>query len=224
MSRRRTAHEPKAMRSQRRRPRSPPVARNIERATIAVTAGGFTRCAMVTFEVTYVVPTITLPFVGGFGDGMRVRSAPRRDRRSVSQRPRGRGRLCVIAEQDRGSVLALVPAGLLVLVLLAAIAVDTSVAYLGRRELAAAADAAANDAVTYRARRGALSRDRPVRARSRCAPRKRYDERLVVRQSDVVDRAAVEVTTDADAGTVTVTLRSSVDLVFSPRCRARPRR
>ena len=51
--------------------------------------------------------------------------------------------------RERGSVLALVPAGLLVLVLLAAIAVDSSVAYLGRRELAAAADAAANDAVTY---------------------------------------------------------------------------
>ena len=39
---------------------------------------------------------------------------------------------------------------------------------------------------------------------------------LIARQSDVVDRAVLEVQTDADAGSVTVTLRSSVELVFSP--------
>ena len=48
--------------------------RSIDRTAVAITAGGFTRCAMVTFEVTYVVPTLTLPFVGGFGDGVRVRA------------------------------------------------------------------------------------------------------------------------------------------------------
>ena len=45
--------------------------------------------------------------------------------------------------------LALVPAALLVLLVLAAIAVDSASEYLARRELAAAADAAANDAATF---------------------------------------------------------------------------
>jgi hypothetical protein len=48
---------------------------------------------------------------------------------------------------DGGSVLALVPAGFLVLVLLAALAVDSAVAYLGQRQLHDAFAAAANDAV-----------------------------------------------------------------------------
>lgn len=117
--------------------------------------------------------------------------------------------------RERGSVLALVPAGLLVLMLLAAIAVDSSVAYLGRRELAAAADAAANDAVTYgldesRFREtGAFALD-PVRAEE--AVRRA----LLARHSDVVDRAVLDVQTDAETGSVTVTLRSTTALVFAP--------
>jgi hypothetical protein len=50
--------------------------------------------------------------------------------------------------RDRGSVLLLFPAGVLVVVVLAAIAVDTSIAFLGERELAAAVAAAANDGAT----------------------------------------------------------------------------
>jgi Flp pilus assembly protein TadG len=46
----------------------------------------------------------------------------------------------------RGSALMLVPAGVLVLVALAAMAVDTGVVYLGQRQLADAVSAAANDA------------------------------------------------------------------------------
>jgi hypothetical protein len=46
----------------------------------------------------------------------------------------------------RGSVLILVPAGVLVVILLSAIAVDMGVVYLGQRQLADAAAAAANDA------------------------------------------------------------------------------
>lgn len=57
---------------------------------------------------------------------------------------------------SRGSVLALVPAGLLVLMLLAAIAVDSAVAYLGRQQLRDALSAAANDAVTAALDRGAF--------------------------------------------------------------------
>ena len=47
---------------------------------------------------------------------------------------------------ERGSVLALVPAAVLVLVVLGALTVDAAVAFLGQRELADAAAAAANDA------------------------------------------------------------------------------
>ena len=49
---------------------------------------------------------------------------------------------------DRGSALALVPAGFLVLVLLASLAVDSALAYLGQQQLHDALAAAANDAVT----------------------------------------------------------------------------
>ena len=49
---------------------------------------------------------------------------------------------------ERGSALALVPAGFLVLVLLASLAVDSAVAYLGQQQLHDALAAAANDAVT----------------------------------------------------------------------------
>ena len=49
---------------------------------------------------------------------------------------------------DRGSVLLLFPAGVLVVLLLGAIAVDASIAFLGQREIANAVAAAANDAAT----------------------------------------------------------------------------
>lgn len=48
---------------------------------------------------------------------------------------------------DRGSVLMLMPAAVLVVLVLGAIAVDLSVVHLGEREVGAAASAAANDAV-----------------------------------------------------------------------------
>jgi Putative Flp pilus-assembly TadE/G-like len=50
---------------------------------------------------------------------------------------------------DRGSVLMLMPAAMLVMIVLAAITLDLGLVYLRRTEVAAAADAAANDAVTY---------------------------------------------------------------------------
>jgi hypothetical protein len=50
---------------------------------------------------------------------------------------------------DRGSALMLMPAAVLIVLVLAAITVDTAVVHLARRDLLHAADAAANDAVTY---------------------------------------------------------------------------
>ncbi|HWG73530.1 MAG TPA: hypothetical protein VG184_05705 [Acidimicrobiales bacterium] len=51
-------------------------------------------------------------------------------------------------DAERGSALVLVPAGFLVLVMLAAMAVDSAVAFLGQRQLADALAAAANDAAS----------------------------------------------------------------------------
>ena len=50
---------------------------------------------------------------------------------------------------ERGSALFLFPVGLIIVMLLGAIVVDFANAHLARRELADAASAAANDAVTY---------------------------------------------------------------------------
>jgi len=60
----------------------------------------------------------------------------------------GRRRPTPRTGRERGSVLALVPAGFLVLVILAALAVDGAVTYLGQEQLHDALSAAANDAVT----------------------------------------------------------------------------
>ncbi|HVF14697.1 MAG TPA: hypothetical protein VM942_08865 [Acidimicrobiales bacterium] len=51
-----------------------------------------------------------------------------------------------MADQQRGSVLLLFPAAVLIVMVLAAITVDTSIAFLAQRELANATAAAANDA------------------------------------------------------------------------------
>ncbi len=53
---------------------------------------------------------------------------------------------------DRGSVLFLFPAAFLIVLVLGAIAIDSGAAFLRQRELAAAADAAANDAITLAVR------------------------------------------------------------------------
>jgi Flp pilus assembly protein TadG len=53
-----------------------------------------------------------------------------------------------IRRAERGSVLFLFPAAFLIVLVLGAIAIDSGAAFLRQRELAAAADAAANDAIT----------------------------------------------------------------------------
>ncbi len=85
---------------------------------------------------------------------------------------RGEGRA---GTSELGSALALVPAGFLVLVLLASLAVDSAVAYLGQQQLHDALSAAANDAVTAGLdnssfyRQGSLVLDPSAVARTVCA-------------------------------------------------------
>jgi Flp pilus assembly protein TadG len=54
----------------------------------------------------------------------------------------------VPSPDERGSALLLFPAAVLIMVALAAMTVDSSIAFLAQRELAGAAAAAANDAAT----------------------------------------------------------------------------
>ncbi len=46
--------------------------RSRSRAKVEVAAGEFRRCQLVTVEISYVVPTLSLPFVGGWGEGFHV--------------------------------------------------------------------------------------------------------------------------------------------------------
>ena len=62
------------------------------------------------------------------------------------RRPAGHGQRRRLPRAETGSALILVPAAVLVLVVLAAIAVDTAAVFLGQRQLAEAAATAATDA------------------------------------------------------------------------------
>ena len=80
--------------------------------------------------------------------GARERRRAARDGRRVA----GAGATC----GDRGSTLMLVPAGLLVVLVMASIAVDMSLVHLRQRQAVDVASGAANDAVTAAAEEGAL--------------------------------------------------------------------
>lgn len=54
--------------------------------------------------------------------------------------------MAVVRQPERGSTLLLFPAAILIMMALAAMAVDSSISFLAQRELANAAAAAANDA------------------------------------------------------------------------------
>lgn len=119
---------------------------------------------------------------------------------------------CRRAAGSPGSTLLLMPAGLLVVVVLGAIAVDLGGVYLGRRELVHAAGAAANDAVTEgldeaRLRRGEGYRLDPARV-----------EAAVWRSLDaqgVLDDLRAAPLVSVDDATVTVTLDGRVEHVFA---------
>lgn len=120
-----------------------------------------------------------------------------------------RGRRC---RAERGTVLMLMPAAVLIVVLLGAVAVDLAIVFLGRRELAAAAAAAANDAVTYGLDQAVLRETGtyeldPVRVLDA------VEASLAARDIDVsVQAPRVEIVGSSE---VRVTLRGDVDYVFA---------
>lgn len=122
----------------------------------------------------------------------------------------------VVPQRQRGSVLFLYPVGLLIVLLLGAIAVDLGNVWLQQRRLADAADSAANDAVTFGLDQSALRSDGVVA----------LDH---ARVADVVEisvagqdlPAAATITTIDSGGvsadgnpTVTVTIESTAELIF----------
>ena len=118
--------------------------------------------------------------------------------------------------RDRGSVLLLIPAAVLVLVILGAIAVDSAVVFLGQRELSNGADAAANDAAT------ALSDASFYQAGGTIVIDPR--QALAVVQASLAARDMTGVTLDGppvvtvarDGTQVCVALSGTVDRIFGP--------
>lgn len=117
---------------------------------------------------------------------------------------------------ERGSVLLLMPAAVLVVMVLASIAVDFTIAFLGEREAASLAAAAANDAVTaaldderFRAGDGIhLDEDRA----------RRVALATLAASSTELDDVDVDVEVGELAGepSVTVTVRGTIGYVFAP--------
>lgn len=127
---------------------------------------------------------------------MRVRSLP------VRRVPRRR---------DRGSVLVLMPAGVLVVLILASLAVDMSVVHLRKRQALDLAASAANDAATG----GADAADlRSGTFRLDAATARQVVLRTVAASELAPDLAAEPVVTVSATG-VEVTLAVEADYVFA---------
>jgi hypothetical protein len=118
---------------------------------------------------------------------------------------------------ERGSVLVLMPASVLVLLVLAAIAVDFAAMFLGEQEIADAAAAAANDAVVAAIGEqrfytcGQLSLDESTAERVAA-------QAIEARTADSVTAAKVRVdigNTPTGVPEATVTVTGTVELIFA---------
>ena len=129
----------------------------------------------------------------------------------------------VLTRQD-GSALMLMPAGVLIVLLLGGLAVDSAIMFLGERELADLTAAAANDAATaaiapepfYECGRLELDEEQARTVANAVAAQ---------RVSDAVELAGMEidVRNDADPPEVEIAATGSVDLIFTPALPGRPR-
>lgn len=118
---------------------------------------------------------------------------------------------------ERGSALMLMPAGVLIVLILGALAVDSAVLFLGERELADLTAAAANDAATaaiseasfYECGRLQLDEQRAHAVAGAVAQ---------ARVSDAVTltRVDVDVRNDTSPPEITVAAAGTVRLVFTP--------
>ena len=126
--------------------------RDPDRATIGpVGAASLARCARATFEAEYEIPAISLPFIGGYGQApFRVRSTHSELVDPFRSGVPGIGGdvLMTSTGRERASVLMLMPAGVLVVLLLGAIAFDLSLVFLRQRQASSLAVDVANDLAT----------------------------------------------------------------------------
>jgi hypothetical protein len=116
-------------------------------------------------------------------------------------------------QRERGSVLMLMPAAVLIVLLLGAIAVDLTVVHLRQRAAISAAGSAANDAVTYGLDQAALRRGEgyrlvPERVRRAVAE-------SIESQGLADDLAQPPEVTEPAPGTVTVVLHVRAAYLFA---------
>ena len=117
---------------------------------------------------------------------------------------------------QRGSALLLVPAGVLVLVVLGAVAVDSAVVLLAQRQLADVAAGAANDGAAAALDDAGFYRGgrlRVVESRAQAAATASFRRTAPAGMVGPVVQAEV---VGADPPRVRVTARAHVDLVFAP--------
>jgi Flp pilus assembly protein TadG len=134
--------------------------------------------------------------------------------------------VCADARAERGSVLLLMPAGVLVLLVLGALAVDFSLVHLAQRELADAAAAAANDAAVAGLDEGAFYEAGRLRVDARRA-RAVAAASWAARSAEFVDGGLERVDVGTVAGEqvqVTVTARATVEMIFSKALPGAPQR
>jgi hypothetical protein len=135
----------------------------------------------------------------------------------LTNRPRPGGR----GDRDIGSVLILMPAAVLIVLLLGAIAVDLTVVHLRQQQAIDAAGSAANDAVTYGLDEGALRvgdgyRVDPGRARVAV-------ERSLVAQGLEERLAAAPIVTEPTPDSVKVVVVLRADYLFARSLPGAPR-
>jgi Flp pilus assembly protein TadG len=121
---------------------------------------------------------------------------------------RGRGR------RDRGTVLMLMPAAVLVLLILGAIAFDYAHLYLGKQELVTVVEGAANDAATNGADQAAIRRGEAFRLDADLVVAS-VQQSLAVHAPDLhlVGDPIVELLSPTE---VRVTVTATIDYVFAP--------
>ena len=113
--------------------------------------------------------------------------------------------------RQRGSVLMLVPAAVLVLVILGSIAVDSSLAFLGQRELSSFTTQAANDAAAAALDQSAFyTQDRVV-----IDPRRADDVVATLRRNIGGAVHDVHITVTTAGNQITITADGTVDDLFA---------
>ena len=128
------------------------------------------------------------------------------------------------APSERGSSLLLFPAAVLVMMVLGAITVDFSIAFLGERELAGATAAAANDAATRALSNRDFYRDGLVVLDDAAAEALATDEVRSALDPERYHDLRVIVGVSPGGGSVIVTASAEVDYLFARSLPGAPRR